>query len=1119
MPLFESLSRRLLIGIAGFGVFAPLAACSQEPAAVGNPAPVQAVAASAAAAPMRKLDYANDIQPILSNYCYACHGPDTAARKAGLRLDLREKALAYVDKKGIKAIVPGDAEQSELVKRIESHDPKKLMPQDPDKRLDATQIAMLRAWIVQGAEFRNHWAFEKPIKAAIPVVSNAAWCRNEIDRFVMAKLDHENLKPNAEADRSTLIRRVTLDLTGLLPTPAEVDAFVADTSPEAYEKVVDRLLQSDRFGEHRARYWLDYARYGDTTGLHVDAYQSRWPYRDYVIRSFNADKPYDQFTKEQLAGDLLPPENVDHLTATGFIRCGISTGEGGTIIEELRCALKRERTEAFGAVFMGMSTGCAVCHDHKYDPLTQKDFYQLTAFFNNIAEKASCDDRVDWPPNINVPKAENRAAYDAVLVKKAAVQRQIDARRAKANELLAAWIAGGDAAKAVSAEGLTLRLRLDENPRGAADTRLLHNTAPGANPATFTATGPAPRWGEDTCLWPTFRLDTNTRVDLGKAGDFEKDQPFSCGAWIKPRNVANGNYWNTPAGALISKMDNAKAYQGWDIYYTGGPITVQLISAWPANAISMHTEGTTEIRSPFTGPEGSYEGGAGNATLPRGGWEHVFFTYDGSGKAAGLKVYINGVVQKVVVENDTLNGSIRNSVPTWLGRRHDAEPMQATAYQDLRIYKRALTPEEVARLPREDFAAEIIGKKKQAEWTNDERKAIEDHFFTAIDAETKSLTAQIPALDAELVKLATGGDLTLVCREKAGLAYADVLTRGDFNARAERVIADVPHFLPPLPTGAPRNRLGLAQWVLSPENPLTARVAVNRAWQEVFGIGIVETSEDMGIVGERPSNPQLLDWLAVDFIESGWKVKRLYKTLVMSAAYRQSSRATAEVVAKDSKNRLLARGPRFRMEGEMLRDWALQVGGLLVGKIGGPSVKPYQPPGVWEAGAYPGTNTANYAQDHGENLYRRSLYTFWKRMAPMPNLEAFDATDRSNSCVRRQRTNTPLAALVLLNDPQYLEAARKLGVRAVKEGGATAEQRIEFLGRVVLAHPFEASTKNTLLATLERFTAKLGKDEATAKQLLAVGESPVDATVPTPEQAIWMMMATTVMNSDEAINK
>jgi hypothetical protein len=982
----------------------------------------------------------------------------------------------------VRVIVPGDPDASALVRRIESHDPDEIMPQDPDKKLSAEQIAMLREWVRQGAEFRDHWAFEKPLKPAPPQVDDAGWCRNEIDHFVLARMQKAGLRPSPNAGRRQLIRRATLDLTGLLPTTQEVDDFVADSAADAYERLIDRLLNASRYGEHRARYWMDYARYGDTQGLHTDAYQSRWPYRDYVIKAFNADMPYDQFTREQLAGDLLPPTHVDELTATGFVRCGIATGEGGTIIEELRVNLARERTEMYGAVYLGLTTGCAACHDHKYDPFTQRDFYALSAFFNNIAEKSSCDDRIDWPPNIHVPTAAKREAHDAVLAQKAAVLQKLAMRRAAAGRLISEWLATGGP-KAVSSEGLELRLRLDEGV-----DREVRNSAPDAALNAFTSTGPPPQWGEETWLWPTFRLETNTKLNLDTIGDVDTKDAFSWGGWIKPRNVPGGKSWNTKAGALISRMDPGNSFRGWELYYNADDsLTVQLIHTHPANMLSLATVGTTETRDPFQLHEGHHGGTPRNITLPRGNWRHVFVTYDGSAKAVGIKIYINGLEQKVKVVKDTLTESIRSKADTWLGQRHNSSPMQGTAYQDIRLYRRALTADEVGRMMREDVAAEIVAAKpQQQDWTADERRIVEDAYFKRIDPVSRDLREQLPALNNRLVQLQKGGAIALICREKPGAAYADVLDRGVFNARNERVRPDVPHFLPPMPPDAPRNRLGLANWTVSPDNPLTARVTVNRMWQEVFGVGLATTVGDLGIVGERPSHPKLLDWLAVDFVEHGWQVKRLYKKILLSAAYMQSADADEDAVARDLDNRLLARGARYRLDAEVLRDLALQTSGLLVEKIGGPSVKPYQPASIWE-GSY--GRSATYPQGHGANLYRRSLYTYQKRMAPPPNMGAFDATDRSAVCVRRQRTNTPLAALVLMNDPQFVEAARVLGKRTLS-GGDSDDSRIDSLARAVLSRPFTTVEARVMRAALTRFRQQLVATSAgDIAALLSVGES------------------------------
>lgn len=1065
--------------------------------ALDSPAPESAAADAILTG---KVDYGRDVQPILSNYCYHCHGPDTASREAGLRLDLREKALHFKNDDGKFAIVPGKPEQSELVSRVESHDAEERMPQDKEKLLNPAQIKLLRDWITQGAEFRDHWAFEKPVKAPLPETKNKTWSKNAVDAFVLAKLESENMRPNPEADKPALIRRVTLDLTGLLPTPTEVSAFVADTAPDAYEKVVNRLLDNTRYGEHRSRYWLDYARYADTMGLHNDFLQGRWPYRDYVIKAFNEDKPFDTFTREQLAGDLLPAENVDQLVASGFIRNGVSTGEGGTLLEELRVNNARERTEAFGATFMGLTTGCAMCHDHKYDPISHKDAYALTAFFNNIEEIASSEDRYDWPPSIKVPKPQNRAAYDKTLAQKAVLEKQITVRQDALESEITKWRGGGGQAQMVAEDGLVLHLRLDENhPDDAAPPTSFLNSAPGAAPAPLATAGPTPFWGEDTHLWPSFRLAPNTKMNLGGLGDFATTQPFSAGGWFKPKQASFNNNGTSATGALIAKMDGASPYRGWNLLFDNGVATVQIISTWPADALSVST------------PTG---------VMGRGQWTHVFFTYDGSGKAAGVKLYVNGVEQLLKTNTDTLNGSIQTQSPLWLGRRNpDAAILQEVGFQDLRLYQRALSADEVARLPYEEATAAILAAKEPAMWSGDERNIVSHFYFSRVDDSIKTLRAQVVSLDAQLAALSKDGDITLISREADSLPYADILSRGGFASRIGRVSPDTPHFLPPIPKGEPHNRKGLAEWVLSEDNPLTARVTVNRMWQELYGIGLVESSEDFGIVGDRPTNQALLDFLAVDFMENKWQIKRIYKLLVMSATYRQSAQAAGESAFSDPMNRHLVRGPRYRMDAEMIRDTALQASVLLVEKIGGPSVNPYQPPGIWEAGGQTISNTTYYKQDHGENLYRRSMYTIWKRMAMMPDMQAFDAPSRDIVCVRRQRTNTPLAALVLFNNVQLLEAARFLGLRAIREGGATDEDKLNYLARITLTRPLEPEELAPLKESLAKFRIHFDAAPADATDLLTQGEKPKPTDIPDVEQAAWMMVGNQFFNFDAFLNK
>ncbi len=1043
-------------------------------------------------APQEKLSFNESIQPILSENCYGCHGPDSGSRKAQLRLDHAKFAYAPHGEFGA-ALVPGEPDESPLVHRIEAKDPQERMPPpEAHRTLTAQQVALLRRWVGEGAQYEQHWAFIAPKKPTPPRSAQGdAWAKNDIDRFIFSRLQTGGLSPSAEADKRSLIRRVSYDLTGLPPTPEEVAAFLDDATPQAYEHVVDRLLASPRYGEHRARYWLDVARYGDTHGIHLDNFRSIWPYRDYVIKAFNRNEPFDRFVREQLAGDLLPARDADQIVATGFIRAGISTGEGGAITEELRVNNKRERTETYGAAFLGLTVGCANCHDHKFDPLTQKEFFQLTAFFNNLAENPSNDDREDWPPYMRVPSPANRAAYDRVLTERSRVQEQIEARRAEAGNILAAWLRSKDApAVPVSSDDLLVRLRFDEQ-KGAAFT----NAAPAAFVKRFSATNGQVFWGEGTRLWPYMRLDVGTRLEIpnealqGVAGE------LTVGTWLRPylrpleQDLA-------PEGVIVAKADASQSMRGWQLAATEGRLVFTVAHSWPADALEVQST---------------------KAVLSEGRWNHVVVTYDGSGKASGVKVYLDGGPVPLKVRKDRLKGDPANTAPVSFGRVNpDVRPLRQSGFQDFRFYARALSGDEVLRLPQEDYVSEIT-RKPYSTWTDDQRQAVADFFFAQRDEATRSLEKSLAAYDAELDRLSKDGAVTLVSKEAPGLAYADVLTRGVYTDRRERVHPGTPHFLPPLPAGVPLDRRALAEWTVSRTNPLTARVTVNRMWSELFGAGIVETTENFGTVGGRPSHPQLLDWLAVDFEEHDWDVKRFYKQVVMSATYRQSANATPERLEQDPRNRLLARGPRFRMDAEMLRDTALATSGLLVEKIGGPSVRPYQPPGIWDGG-HQGSNTRVYVQDHGPALYRRSLYTYWKRMATLPNMDTFDSPVRDISCTRRQRSNTPLQALVLMNDVQWVEAARKLAERTMQHAPETSA-RLDYLAQTLLARSWTDREQAILTRMFEDFENTYAADPAAAQALTQVGESRRMARLKPAELASWTLLASAAMNLDAAVNK
>jgi len=1026
------------------------------------------------------ISFNRDIRPILAENCFACHGPDRAARKADLRLDRREDAIKA------EAIVPGKPDESEIIVRVFADAKEGMMPPpESHKRLTQAQKELLRRWVEAGAEYEPHWSFITPVRPALPSVKDSRWPRNPIDRFILARLEAAGLAPSPEADRETLARRVALDLTGLPPTRQELDSFLADPSLDAYEKLVDRLLASPHWGEHRARYWLDAARYADTHGLHFDNYREMWSYRDWVIEAFNRNMPFDQFTIEQLAGDLLPDPSLEQKIATGFNRCNITTNEGGTIPEENLVLYTRDRAETAAQVWLGLTAGCAVCHDHKFDPISQKEFYEFAAFFNNTTQGAMDGNIKDTPPVIVVPPREDRPRWNALSKELAETRSRIEARKQAARADFDSWLAKADAGMVA--------------PRIPSDQLVFHAPLSSADGGTFRMTldgkpiqavlGAQPVWEPGRVAAQAFKLPESGTLQVPQAGDFEKDRPFAFGAWVKlAKDQLNG--------AVFARMDDQKGFRGWDLWVENGRIGTHLISAWPDDAIKVV---------------------AADALKPDE-WNHVFASYDGSGKAAGVTLYVNGRRQTPQVQADRLKGSIRTDVPFSLGQRNTASRLQKVALQDVRIYGRALTATEVDRIFRGTRAAWLVARPADQR-TEADKNEVYPWWLDMMDEPYRQLSGRLADLEKEEAAIRSRSTVAHVTQERPEPAKAYVLFRGQYDQRREEVHPGTFACLPPMPPQAPKNRLGLAQWLTRPEHPLAARVTVNRFWQEVFGAGLVRTTGDFGATGEPPTHPELLDWLAVEFRESGWDVKRFFRLLVTSATYRQSAVITPEKLEKDPLNRLLSRGPRFRMDAEMIRDYALAASGLLVSKIGGPSVKPYQPPGVWEAVAMIGSDTREYRQDHGENLYRRSLYTFWKRAAPPASMEVFNAPSREVCTVRRERTNTPLQSLVTLNDPQFVEAARHLAQTVLKEGGSTDAARLDFLARRLLARPWRDEELPIVQSSLADLLAFYHAHEENAKRLVAVGESKPDPSIPAPLLAGWTMLANQLMNLDEVLNK
>ena len=1046
-----------------------------------------ALFANETAVPSRdKLQYNRDIRPIFAENCFACHGPDSAARKAGLRLDQREVALEK------KALVPGRPEESGVIERIHAEDLNEVMPPlKSRKKLTPVQKELLKRWIAEGAEYEPHWAYITPKRPTPPQPGpqgvGLSWVRNPIDRFILAELEKRGLQPAPEADRRTLARRLSLDLTGLPPAPELVERFVNDQRPNAYELFVDELMRSPQWGEHRSRYWLDAARYADTHGIHFDNFREVWSYRDWVISAFNQNMPFDQFTIEQLAGDLLPNRSIDQQVASGFNRCNITTNEGGVIAEEYLVLYTRDRTETTSAVWLGTTAQCAVCHDHKFDPLSQKEFYEMAAFFNNSTQGAMDGNIKDTPPIITVPRAADRPRWDALSRELGGLRQQVEARKTAARPEFDKWLAEAKPEaipSQVTADGLYLHAPLNEGSKDSV------NVTVAASPRTL----PLPKgtnWDAGHVAAKAFRNRSDGGIlEIPETGDFEKNQAFSYGAWIKLPN-------NKVSGAAIARMDEANGFRGWDLWIENGRVGAHIIHKWQDDALKVVSQAQLRPRQ----------------------WSHVFITYDGSAKVAGVKVYINGVLQDARnVQADALKNTIRSQVPLKIAQRDKSARLIDLSIHDLRIYARVLTPQEVEKLAVGTRAAWLVAKPAK-ERKPEEANELFDWWLPGMDKTIQELSAKVSGLQQEEAAIKARGAIAHVTQEKTEMPNAFILHRGDYDKRRDEVKPGTPKALPPLPADLPKNRLGFAHWLLRLEHPLTARVTVNRFWQEVFGTGLVRTSGDFGVAGELPSHPELLDWLAIEFRESGWDIKNFFKLLVTSATYRQAAVTTPDKLAKDRDNRLLSRGPRFRMDAEMVRDYALAASGLLVNKLGGPSVKPYQPDGVWEAVAMIGSNTRDYKRESGENLYRRSMYTFWKRSAPPASMEILNAPNRETCTVRRERTNTPLQALLTLNDPQFVEAARVLAEKALKEGGDTPEKRLNFISARILSRPFRPEEMKLVQASLTDLLAYYQAKPEDAKKLIAVGESKADAKLDAPTLAGWTMLVNQVMNLDEVLSK
>jgi len=1008
-----------------------------------------------------KVDYNRDVRPILADHCFQCHGPDAGKRKADLRFDIdttkqqRERPV----------FVPGKPEESELIRRLTAEDAQDRMPPAKFARpLSTKQIETLKEWVKQGGKWEKHWALISPSRPEIPTTKYPT--TNPIDAFVFARLEKEGLSPAPEADRVTLIRRMSFDLTGLPPTPAEVDAFVNDKSPTAIEKLADRLLASPRYGERMAWRWLEAARYADTNGYQTDAERDMWRWRDWVIEAYNRNLPFDQFTIEQLAGDLLPNPTLNQRIATGFNRNHRGNAEGGIVPEEYAVEYVVDRVETTATVWLGLTLGCARCHDHKFDPFTQREFYQLFAYFNNVPEKGRAVKFGNSPPYIKAPTPEQQKQLDALDLQVKNAERtwaQLQAKVAEAETKWESTITPANFTDWLPTRGLLKHWTL--NKTGTPPVK--------DGNASFNS-------GRTK---PTLVFDGKRYVDAGDVGHFGFDDRFSFSVWINPKQAT---------GAILSRMPEEEEAEGYAIELIDGKIRVALTKRWLDDALRVETEPVVKTKQ----------------------WQHVTVSYDGKRLAAGVKIFMDGVEQKAKVLLDELNQSFDTRNPLRIGAVGDKNRRFVGQMEELRVYDRVLEPGEVASLAVPKTLPEIISIPA-AKRTQGERGKLRAYFLeTTAPPDICQPYLALRGIRQERAKLWDSISTVMVMEEMPQPRDAFVLIRGQYDKRGEKVSRAVPAALAPLPKNVPNNRLGLAKWLVDGNNPLTARVAVNRMWQLHFGMGLVRTTEDFGTQSEYPVHPELLDWLATEFVRLGWNTKQLHKLIVTSATYRQSSRITKQLLERDPENKLLARGPRLRLSAEMIRDQALFASGLLVEKQGGPSVKPYQPAGLWNELS----GGDEYKQDHGENLYRRSLYTYWKRTVPPPTLGVFDTSMRETCWVRETRTNTPLHALTLLNDVTFIEAARALAQRVMTEE-TTPEKRLVKAFRYLTARTPSETEAKVLRAAFERQLEIYRKNPDAAKKLLRVGESKPDPKLDPTELAAYANVYSLIMNLDETVTK
>ena len=1256
------------------------------------------------------IQFNRDVRPILSGKCFHCHGPSEKFREADLRLDLPEEA--FFEKDGFAAIVPGSTEDSEAWHRIVSDDPEDIMPPPESKKeLTKREKEILTKWIEQGAKWEGHWSYLPVQKPATPQTSNPKWAKNPIDHFIRAKLEGLGLKPSPEADRRTLVRRLYLDLTGLPPSPAEVNQFLADQSPDAYEKLVDRLLASDEYAERMALVWMDAARYGDTSVFHDDGPRDMWPWRDWVLNSYRDNKPFDEFTIEQIAGDLLPEASLEQKIASGFNRNHATTDEGGAIAEEFRVEYVIDRVKTTSNVWLGMTFECAQCHDHMYDPFSQKEYYQMFAFFNNNADPGMQTRRGNQAPLVEImtPEREKQLADSEKALQDA--RGQLNSRRQQSLDPFKNWFT--QCSKDIKTNPGVLE------PDGLVgffpfDRVDLENNQSdhGVAEATPTILRDSPIKVANAKFKSGIRIEKNAYAEVPNFGDFEHNQSFSLSAWVRPSNTQL-------SGALIGKMDEGNKFRGYDLWFEGGRPGMHIIHAWPDNAhkvvaknqlkqnqwqhVCVTYNGTASANSveiyvnskkqdkgnphhtlkkssiltdkPFhigrrfrsaqlndtdiddvraynralmeneiaevmelsyrfiPSPKGlvssidfnSFEGNqtvdstnqkdkyvihgkakqtelgkvasgfkveqsgfiesptagvlehnqafswsmwvktttklsgallskmdekakhrgydvwmeggrpgmhiiheypnnaikvVSKSPLPLNSWNHLCVTYDGSGKAAGINIFINGTSQQKDIAQDELNATIQTDKTFRIGRRYYGAAVKGVEMDEIGLYHRVLNRKDVEKLSKVDSFSPLFTKPLDA-LANDQRTLLHDEYLNRFDKEYKNLLAARNNKQNALNNIRKNKITSMVMGDNPANKMRDtyLLVRGQYSSpdKSKVIQANTPDFLHPMKTESEKNRLGLAKWLTDKENPLTPRVTVNRYWQTIFGRGLCDTPSDFGSQGKWPTHPGLLNWLAADFLESDWDVKKMIRQLVTSATYRQSSVITKEHLAKDPENLYFARAPRFRLMGEFVRDQALHISGLLNKKFGGPGVKPYQPAGLWNEVSL--DRNRKFVQDQGNKIYRRSMYTYWKRSSPQPAMLAFDTPSREICTVQRQRTNTPMQALVTLNDVQFVEASRFLAQRVLKSSPQDLPSRVNRMFELATGRPADSLRQEVIKKAYDKQKAVFDQNPAQADQLLAMGDSPRDKSLNRNEHATWTVLASMILNLDETLNR